>query len=69
LKIFGIALTLLILMAAVALLRMRMTRTVDNPRDHRAELFPGLCHARLGQHSLGRRIDLPAAAGDRRTRG
>jgi hypothetical protein len=29
LKIFGIALALLILMAAVALLRIRMTRTVD----------------------------------------
>ena len=55
LKIFGIALALLILMAAVALLSMRMTRTVD---DQLAIIdqnyFPAyVCHARSGKHSLG----------------
>ena len=48
-------LALLILMAAVALLGLRMTRTVD---DQLAIIdqnyFPAyVCHARSGKHSLG----------------
>ena len=53
LKIFGIALALLILMAAVALLRMQMTRTLDDQLAIIDQNYlPGLCRVRSGRHSV-----------------